>query len=408
MRAAFDVGASRPLAPGPFRSSARFASRIKTTNAHRACRSGWDVADLVPRVSRGARPLNAVGRNEEGRASDAGHPRRRPPPRARLAAALAAATLAWSAPALAEKALAAASPEVSPHGHATETRASGTGANATEPGLASFSPPAPAGDGVPADSSRAPARRGETVLDYGRVFAKTPDALAKLRGDIARVERSTGWRLRVVTGDGPGGVGAAMPAANDLYRYFGAEDRKLVIMTVDEFNGNVLDFYNDQQALSPIVPKSVVQEIRGRYGNKYFVDEEGLEAATVAAASAMSGCLGKAEGCKFVPGLSQQQREFSLIAVISGGFLFGAASRGVTQSGDTSSPWAAVFGFIWVPWVLMFGFYPLYARQPEDLTPLWENLAIFAACVLATRAGSGVFGTDDEGDAGRTLGGSDE
>ena len=246
------------------------------------------------------------------------------------------------------------------------------------------------------------------MLDYGRVFAKTPDALAKLRGEIARVERSTGWRLRVVTGNGPGGVGAAMPAANDLYRYFGAEDRKLVIMTVDEFNGNVLDFYNDQQALSPIVPKSVVQEIRGRYGNKYFVDEEGLEAATVAAASAMSGCLGKAEGCKFVPGLSQQQREFSLVAVISGGFLFGAASRGVTQSGDTSSPWAAVFGFIWTPWVFMFGFYPLYARQPEDLTPLWENLAIFAACVLATRAGSGVFGTDDEGDAGRTLGGSDE
>ena len=136
MRAAFDVGASRPVAPGPFRSSARLASRIKTTNAHRACRSGWDVADLVPRVSRGARPLNAVGRNAEGRASDAGHPRPRPPPRARLAAALAAATLAWSAPALAEEALAAASPEGSPHGNATETRASGTGANATEPGLA--------------------------------------------------------------------------------------------------------------------------------------------------------------------------------------------------------------------------------------------------------------------------------
>ena len=176
MRAAFDVGASRPVAPGPFRSSARLASRIKTTNAHRACRSGWDVADLVPRVSRGARPLNAVGRNAEGRASDAGHPR------ARLAAVLAAATLAWSAPALAEEALAAASPEGPPHGNATEMRASGTGANATEPGLASFSP-APAGDGVPADSSRAPARRGETVLDYGRVFAKTPDALAKLRGE---------------------------------------------------------------------------------------------------------------------------------------------------------------------------------------------------------------------------------
>ena len=90
----------------------------------------------------------------------------------------------------------------------------------------------------------------------------------------------------------------------------------------------------------------------------------------------------------------------------------------MTQSGDTSSPWAAVFGFIWTPWVFMFGFYPLYARQPEDLTPLWENLAIFAACVLGRRARTtkgtpggrwgGRFGTDDEGDAGRTLGGSDE
>ena len=125
------------------------------------------------------------------------------------------------------------------------------------------------------------ASRGSAGVRLSLQRAETPEALAKLRGEIARVERSTGWRLRVVTGNGPGGVGAAMPAANDLYRYFGAEDRKLVIMTVDEFNGNVLDFYNDQQALSPIVPKSVVQEIRGRYGNKYFVDEEGLEAATV-------------------------------------------------------------------------------------------------------------------------------
>lgn len=399
MSAALDVGASRPVTPEPFRSPARRASRVKS-NAHRACRSGWEVSDLVPLVSRGAHPLGAVGHAED-RAADAGTP----PPRARLAAALAAATLAWSAPAFAEEALAAASLEGAT-AHATETLA---GTAAEDERYERVSPSAPsAGDVVPADPSRVPARRGETVLDYGRVFAKTPEALAKVREDIARVERSTGWRLRVVTGNGPGGVGAAMPSANDLYRYFGTEDRKLVIMTVDEFNGNVLDFYNDQSALAPIVPKSVVQEIRGRYGNKYFVDEEGLEEATVAAAAAMSGCLGKAEGCKFVPGLSQQQREFSLIAVVSGGFLFGAASRGVTKSGDTSSPWAAVFGFIWIPWVGMFGFYPLYARQPEDLTPLWENLAIFAACVLATRAGSGVFGTDDEGDAGRTLGGSDE
>ena len=205
-----------------------------------------------------------------------------------------------------------------------------------------------------------------------------------------------------MTGNGPGGVGAAMPAANDLYRYFGAEDRKLVIMTVDEFNGNVLGFYNDQQALSPIVPKSVVQEIRGRYGNKYFVDEEGLEAATVAAASATERVSRKGGGCKFVPGCRSSNAS-SHSSRSSPGDFCSAPRRGRDTVGRHFLALGGGFGFIWTPWVFMFGFYPLYARQPEDLTPLWENLAIFAACVLATRAGSGVFGTDDEGDAGRTL-----
>ena len=86
-----------------------------------------------------------------------------------------------------------------------------------------------------------------------------------------------------------------------------------------------------------------------------------------------------------MPGLSQQQREFSLIAVTSGGFLFGAVARGGV------SAWTWVFCAIWVPWVGMFGFYPLYVRQPEDLTPLYQNAGIFAAIAAAT-ALSPVFG----------------
>ena len=39
----------------------------------------------------------------------------------------------------------------------------------------------------------------------------------------------------------------------------------------------------------------------------------------------------------------------------------------------------------------MFGFYPLYVRQPEDLTPLYQNAGIFAAIAAAT-ALSPVFG----------------
>ena len=189
--------------------------------------------------------------------------------------------------------------------------------------------------------------------------------------------------MRVVTGYGP--TSTSMPAPNDLYRYWRA-DRKTVILAANAFNGNVLEFYDDSQALKNIIPKSVFQEIRGRFGNKYFVDEEGVEAANFARAAVVD-CLNRG-GCAFVPGVSMQQREFSLVAVTSGGFLFGAASTGGV------SAWSWVFASIWVPWVLMFGFYPLYVRQPDDLAPLWQNALVFFACVAATRAGVGVFGSE--------------
>ena len=80
--------------------------------------------------------------------------------------------------------------------------------------------------------------------------------------------------------------------------------------------------------------------LQGRYGNQYFTDEEGLEEAVFKATDTLRGCLARG-GCTFVPGLSQQQREFSLIAVTSGGFLFGAVARG------GRSAWTVVFCAIW-------------------------------------------------------------
>ena len=56
-------------------------------------------------------------------------------------------------------------------------------------------------------------------------------------------------------------------------------------MSIDEFKGNVLEFYYDSVSptgLKSIIPKNVIQELRGRYGNVYFLKEEGTEAAVVA------------------------------------------------------------------------------------------------------------------------------
>lgn len=388
------VGASRLATPQPFFATA--ARRKGTCNTHRhECRCSRRNRNGV--VSHARVDCAACDGSDGAEVKEI----KKSPLRVTLAATVAAATFMCSTPAFADNAIGAElAVEASALEMTSETIYSEL-ESANEQSRVKASK-------LPSDPTTLPSVKGLNVLDYGSVFTKSPEDLKKLNNSIEEVEASTGWRVRIVTGDGPGGFGSSMPEQNDLYKYFGTRDRKLVVLTCDEFKGNVLELYNDYSTLSPLMPKSVVQEVRGRYGNKYFVDEEGLEEAVFQAANVVTTCLGKPDGCKFVPGLSQQQREFSLVAVLTGGFLFGAASRGITQQRDTSSPWIAVFGFIWVPWVLGFGFYPLWVRQPEDLTPLYENAAIFLACVLATRAGSGVFGTDDEGDAGGpTLGGSE-
>ena len=74
--------------------------------------------------------------------------------------------------------------------------------------------------------------------------------------------------------------------------------------------------------------------------------------------------------------------------MLSGGFLFGAVGK------NKVSAWTYVFCAIWVPWVGLFGFYPLYIRQPEDLSPLWENLALFVAVAAVTAKSPALGGGD--------------
>eukprot|EP00241_Pyramimonas_parkeae_P006608 CAMPEP_0114238522 /NCGR_PEP_ID=MMETSP0058-20121206/7969_1 /TAXON_ID=36894 /ORGANISM="Pyramimonas parkeae, CCMP726" /LENGTH=340 /DNA_ID=CAMNT_0001350637 /DNA_START=285 /DNA_END=1307 /DNA_ORIENTATION=- len=203
------------------------------------------------------------------------------------------------------------------------------------------------------------------VLDYGRVLRG--NAKLKLDSDLQRLQEDTGWKLVVLTSYGEG----TAPPLRALQQYWKA-DSKTIIVSVDEFKGNVLEFYYD--SVNPVVkqtiPRNVFQELRGRYGNVYYMKETGAESAVMEVTNVLRGCLNDG-GCKFVPGLSQQQREFSLIAVTSGAFLSGAVLR------NTISKWTYIFLFIWVPWIFLFGFYPLYVRQPDNLTPLFQNVGIF-------------------------------
>ena len=114
----------------------------------------------------------------------------------------------------------------------------------------------------PGRNAKVPRRPGQVLLDYAKTFDR--EEAAALSDALVALERDTGWKLRVVTG-----YGSEYPSVDQLFKYFAA-DRKTIVMTADEFKGNVIEFYYDTSSLRDVVPKNVFQEIRGRYGNKYL------------------------------------------------------------------------------------------------------------------------------------------
>jgi len=208
------------------------------------------------------------------------------------------------------------------------------------------------------------------VLDYGRVLA--PETCRQLEAEVDGLQKRSGWKLRIITGYGPNST----PSVPVLQRYWAA-DSKTIIVSWDEFKGNVLEFFYPD-SMFETVPRNVFQELRGRFGNKYFIDEEGTEAAVKRVTGVLDNCLA-AGGCAFVPGLSEQQRLFSLVPITSGAFLSGGALRN-----GVNNRWAFIFLLMWTPWIVGFGYYPLYIRQPDDVTPLLENTAIFVLIFAVT------------------------
>lgn len=204
------------------------------------------------------------------------------------------------------------------------------------------------------------------VLDYGKVMRT--ENRTRINSELEALKEATGWRLTVLTSYGEGSA----PPLKELQKYWKV-DSKTIIVSIDEFKGNVLEFYYDSvnPNVKATIPKNVFQELRGRYGNVYYMKEVGAESTVEEVTTVLKDCLEQG-GCNFVPGLSEQQRQFSLLAVTTGAFLSGAVLR------NGLSRWTYIFFFIWVPWIGLFGFYPLYIRQPDNLTPLFQNIGIFA------------------------------
>jgi hypothetical protein len=190
--------------------------------------------------------------------------------------------------------------------------------------------------------------------------------------ELEDFEAETGWKLRVLTqyDRTPG------RAVKD---YWGLNDRS-VLMIADPRGGNLLGF-NVGDELYPLLPRTFWIELQTRYGNQFFVRDNGEDQSILQSLHTIESCL-REGGCRVVPGLPREQWILTLITATLGGIVFGFAGQPRKERQAFSWQWALMFSPLWGILFLAFGIGPVVSRT-SDWLPLLRNILGFLIGALA-------------------------
>jgi TPM domain len=204
-------------------------------------------------------------------------------------------------------------------------------------------------------------------------LAKTLTSLQRetLIQELDTFEAETGWKLRVLTQfeQTPG------RAVIDFWKL----DGKSVVLVADAKGGNLLSFAVGDD-LYPLLPRTFWIELQTRFGNQFFVRDNGDDQSIVQSLASVEGCLRKG-GCSVVPGLPQEQWILTLVTSVIGGIICGFAGRPRNPGEIFAWKWALVFSPLWGMLFFSFGMGPVLVRTSEWL-PIVRNIAGFSIGLL--------------------------
>lgn len=188
----------------------------------------------------------------------------------------------------------------------------------------------------------------------------------KLVSDLNQFEADTGWKLRVLTqyDRTPGRA---------VINYWGLDD-KSILLVADSRGGNILSF-SVGDAVYELLPRTFWIELQTRFGNLYFVREQGEDQAILQALDSVKGCLIKG-GCTVVPGLPREQWILTLITSVIGGIVCGFAAQPRNDKQIFAWQWALIFSPLWGILFIAFGIGPVVTRT-SDWLPLVRNISGF-------------------------------
>lgn len=193
-----------------------------------------------------------------------------------------------------------------------------------------------------------------------------------LISDIEDFEAETGWRLRVLTQYDRTPGRAVIP--------FWGLDNSYVVMVADTRGGNLLSFAVADDVYD-LIPRTFWIELQSRFGNMYYVRDNGQNAAISAALGVVQGCL-RQGGCNVVPGIPREQWILTLVTSIAGGVIFGFAAKPRHSDQVFAWQWALIFSPLWGILFLAFGIGPVITRT-TDWLPLLRNILGFVTGGLA-------------------------
>ncbi len=184
-------------------------------------------------------------------------------------------------------------------------------------------------------------------------------------------EIKTGWKIKVLT-QYEKTPGKAIKSFWDL-------DETSLVLVADPRGGNLLNF-NVGEAYFALLPRIFWVELQSRFGNQFYVRDNGEDGAIIESINSIRICLDKG-GCDFVPGLPREQWVWTLITSILGGIIAGLAAVPRNEKVFIEWKWLLLMSPLWIMLFGVFGIGPVVTRTSEIL-PLARNIISFVACSM--------------------------
>jgi hypothetical protein len=207
------------------------------------------------------------------------------------------------------------------------------------------------------------------VLDLANELNANQESL--LSQKVLDLEAATGWKLRILTqfDQTPG---------RRVKEYWDLND-KSVLMVADPRGGNLLAF-NVGDSVRQILPRTFWIELQSRFGNQFYVREQGGYQAILDTVNTLDYCF-RQGGCRVVPGLPKEQWILTLITSIAGGIVLGFAGKPRQPEEIFNWRLALLLSPLWFILFGSFGIGPVITRT-SDWLPLARNILGFAGAAL--------------------------